>query len=105
MFDAGTKFENTCLNSNILKGPDLLNNLLSVLLKFREGCYGVMSDIQQLFHQVLTNQDDQQASRFLWRDNLNQAVEDYHSSPPPLIRFQGQNYVAWLQGSKILVGG
>ena len=40
---------------------DLLNNLLSVLLKFREGRYGVMSDIQQMFHQVLTNQDNQQA--------------------------------------------
>ena len=61
VFDAGAKFQNTCLNDNILKGPDLLNNLLSVLLKFREGRYGVMSDIQQMFHQVLTNQDDQQA--------------------------------------------
>ena len=77
MFDAGAKFENTCLNDNILKGPDLLNNLLSVLLKFREGRYGVMSDIQQMFHLVLTNQDDQQALRFLWRDNPNQAFEDY----------------------------
>ena len=77
MFDAGAKFQNTCLNDNILKGPDLLNNLLSVLLKFREGRYGVMSDIQQMFHQVLTNQDDQQALRFLWRDNPNQAFEDY----------------------------
>ena len=77
VFDAGAKFENTCLNDNILKGPDLLNNLLSVLLKFREGRYGVMSDIQQMFHQVLANQDDQQALRFLWRDKPNQAFEDY----------------------------
>ena len=77
VFDVGAKFQNTCLNDNILKGPDLLNNLLSVLLKFREGRYGVMSDIQQMFHQVLTNQDDQQALRFLWRDNPNQAFQDY----------------------------
>ena len=34
VFDAGAKFENTCLNDNILKRPDLLNNSLSVLLKF-----------------------------------------------------------------------
>ena len=77
MFDTGDKFENTCLNNNILKGPDLLNNLLFVLLKFREGRYGVMSDIQQMFHQVLANQDDQQVSRILWRDNPNQAFQDY----------------------------
>ena len=48
-----------------------------MLLKFREGCYGVVSYIQKMFHQVLTNQDDQQALRFLWRDNPNQAFEDY----------------------------
>ena len=77
VFNTGAKFENTCLNDNILKGPDLFNNLLSVLLKFREGRYGVMSNIQQMFHQVLTNQDDQQALRFLWRGNPNQAFEDY----------------------------
>ena len=36
-----------------------------------------MSDIQQMFHQVLANQDDQQVSRILWRDNPNQAFQDY----------------------------
>ena len=76
MFDTGAKFQNTCLNYNILKGSNLLNNLLFVLLKFREVCYGAMSGIQQMFHQVLTNQDDQQALGFLWRDNPNQAFED-----------------------------
>ena len=30
-----------------------------------------------MFHQVLTNQDDQQALRLLWRDKPNQAFEDY----------------------------
>ena len=56
VFDAGAKFENTCL---------------------REVRYGIITDIQQMFHQVLTNHDDQQALRFLWRDNPNQAFEDY----------------------------
>ena len=77
VFDTGAKFENTCLNDNILKRPDLLNNLLSVLLKLREGRYGVMSDIQQMFNQVRTNQDDQQSLRFLWRGNPSQAFENY----------------------------
>ena len=51
MFDTGAKFQNTCLNYNILKGSNLLNNLLF-------------------------DQDDQQALGFLWRDNPNQAFED-----------------------------
>ena len=77
VFDAGAKFENECLNDNILKGPDLLNDLLSVLLRLREVRYGVMSDIQQMFHQDLINHDDQHVLRFLWRDNPNQAFGDY----------------------------
>ena len=75
VFNAGAKFENACLKDNILTGSDLIKHLLSVLLKFREGCYGVMSDIQQMFHQILINQGDQQALRFLWRENSNQAFE------------------------------
>ena len=83
MFNTGAKIKNTCLNDNILKRPGLLNNLLSVLLRFRKGRYAIMSDIQQMFHQVLTNFSQQQALRLLWllrllwRDNLNQAFEDY----------------------------
>ena len=65
MFNTGAKIKNTCLNDNILKGPGLLNNLLSVLLRFRKGCYAIMSDIQQMFHQVLTNFSEQQALRLL----------------------------------------
>ena len=31
MFDAGAKFKRTCLNNVILKGPDVLDDLLSML--------------------------------------------------------------------------
>ena len=36
-----------------------------------------MSDIEQMLRQVLTNHDDQQVLRFLWRDDPNQAFEVY----------------------------
>ena len=67
MFDARANFKSTWLNNNTLKRLDLLNSLLSVLTKFREERCGTMSDIQQMFHQVLTNRDNQQALRFLER--------------------------------------
>lgn len=35
-----------------------------------------MFDIQQMFYQVLTNHDDQQAAKCLWRGNQNQAFQD-----------------------------
>ena len=34
VFDASTKFQNSSLNRNLLAGPDLLNNLVSILIKF-----------------------------------------------------------------------
>ena len=66
MPNTGAKLENLCLSDDILKKPDLLNNLLSVLLKFGEERYGIMSDIQEMFYQALTNCDDQQALRFMF---------------------------------------
>lgn len=66
MLNTGAKFENLCLGHDILKKPDLLNNLLSVLLNFGEERYGIMSDIKQMFYQALPNCDDQQALRFMF---------------------------------------
>ena len=50
VFDAGAKYQNTSLNENLLKGPDLLNNLVGVLLRFLQGKFCVMADIEKMFH-------------------------------------------------------
>ena len=34
VFDAGAKFQSTSLNKNLFKGPDLLNTLIGVLIRF-----------------------------------------------------------------------
>ena len=52
VFDGAAKFNEICLNENLLKGPDLLNNLFSVLLKFWSGQYALITGIKQMFHQV-----------------------------------------------------
>ena len=36
VFDAGTKFQSTSLNENLFKGPDLLNSLIRILIRFRK---------------------------------------------------------------------
>ena len=46
VFDAGATYNSTSLNKSLLKGPDLLNNLVGVFLCFRIGCYAVMGDIE-----------------------------------------------------------
>ena len=68
VFDAASKFDGVSLNDNLLTGPDLLNNLVGILLRFRSGKIGVMADVQQMFHQVRVCEEDRDSLRFLWRD-------------------------------------
>ena len=77
VFDAAFRFNEYCLNENLLKGPDLLNNLISVLLKFQSGRYVSTSAIKQFFYQVRIIPSDPDALRFLWRDKVNERMNEY----------------------------
>ena len=67
--NAASKFCGESLHSNLLTGPDLLNNLGGVLLRFREHPVAVLSDIEGMFMQIAVRQKDQSALRFLWTIN------------------------------------
>ena len=77
VFDAAATFANTSLNMNLLVGPDLLNNLISVLLQFRTGRIAVMADIEQMFNQVKVHLHDQDSLRFLWRNKPTAKIAEY----------------------------
>lgn len=59
-------FGGTSLNKEVLQGPDFTNNLVGVLLRFREEPVAVMGDIEGMFHQVQVSPKDRDALRFLW---------------------------------------
>ena len=64
--NAASKYKNESLNSNLLAGPDLLANLLELILRFREHAVGVLADIKGMFMQIAIRPEDQSALRFLW---------------------------------------
>ena len=66
VFDCAAKFCNTSLNEQLFQGPDLTNNLVGVLLRFRQERIGLMSDIEKMFHQVRISPRDTCALSFLW---------------------------------------
>ena len=49
-FDLSTKYKGTCLNKELLPGPDLTNQMIGVLMRFREEHVGVVGDIEAMFH-------------------------------------------------------
>ena len=67
--DAAAKCDGVSgLNDKLYTGPDLLNSLVGVLLRFREQRVGLAADIEAMFHQVRIIEEDQPALRFLWRN-------------------------------------
>ncbi|XP_050417733.2 uncharacterized protein LOC126831129 [Patella vulgata] len=66
VFDCAAKFKGVALNDVLLKGPDLTSSLVGVLLRFRQGYYALMGDVESMFHQVNVPQDERDVFRFLW---------------------------------------
>ncbi|XP_071812124.1 uncharacterized protein [Apostichopus japonicus] len=69
VYDCAARFAGTSLNDQLLKGPDLMNDLLGVLLRFRQGRVAIVSDIEAMFHQVKMIEPDRDVLRFLWWAN------------------------------------
>ena len=53
VFDCSSEFKEVSLNKNLMSGPDLTNQIVGVLTRFREGPVVIMGDIESLFHQVM----------------------------------------------------
>ena len=79
VFDSSAKFHGTSLNDVLLTGPDLCNNLLGILTRFRKESIGVTVDIEQMFHNFRVQTDHRECLRLLWhQDNaLDKPLVDY----------------------------
>ncbi|XP_062557433.1 uncharacterized protein LOC134222307 [Armigeres subalbatus] len=78
VWDAAATVHGISLNSVLLKGPDQLSSLWSVLIQFREHRVAVCGDIKEMFHQVLMRAEDQHCLRFYWKEDAkNMSPEVY----------------------------
>ena len=77
VFDVAAQFQNTSLNKNLLKGPDYLNSLVGILLRFRRDKFAAMADIEQMYHQIKVKESDQDALRFVWSNTPEEEIDDH----------------------------
>lgn len=70
LLDASTRFKQASLNSCLLQGPDQNNALRGILLCFRHGSVGFMTDVDSMFHAFAVDKPHKDFMRlFSFEDN------------------------------------
>ena len=78
VFDSSAEYQGVLLNKELLTGPDQMNILLGVLVRFRWENVAVMCNVEQMFHYFHVNPEHRDFLRFLWfkdNDPLKEVIE------------------------------
>lgn len=74
VFDASARIQNhPSLNQCLHCGPNLIELIPDILLRFRENKFGVLADIKKAFLQISIRKEDRDFLRFLWWSNPEQS--------------------------------
>ena len=65
MNNGASKYKGVSLNSCFETGPDLLNNMFGLLLRFQEKPVAVLANNECIFMQICIKDEDQNPLRFL----------------------------------------
>ena len=78
VFTCSQMYKGMSLNACLAKGPDnYLNNLVGILLRWREERVALIEDIKKMFNSVHLKMLEQHCHRFLWRDLQHRPPDVY----------------------------
>ena len=79
VFDSSANFTGVSLNDVLLKGPDMTNRLLVVLLRFCQEAVAITADIEQMFYNFKVTDPHRDFLRFVWHENnqIDRPLIDY----------------------------
>lgn len=66
VWNSSQKFRGVSMNDLLMKGPDVLNQIRAVLLRFRSGVYAALGDIKKMYNSVWLEEQEVHLHRFLW---------------------------------------
>ncbi|KAI3375786.1 hypothetical protein L3Q82_004075 [Scortum barcoo] len=76
VWNSSQKHRGLSLNDILIKGPDFLNPIRAVLLRFRAGVFAALGDIRKMFNSVWLEEREVHLHRFLWCDTEDVKIED-----------------------------
>ena len=65
------------LNDVMCRGPNLQQDLQSLIIKWRQYKFVFTADIEKMFRQIWVNQDDQYLQMIIWRDHQSKILQEY----------------------------
>ena len=72
VFDGSAKTSTgSSLNDNLLVGPTIQDDIVSLILKFRLHNYVITADIEKMYRQILVRSEDRKYQRVLWGEAEN----------------------------------
>ena len=78
VFNTSANFHGYILNEYYAKGPQMINNLLGILLRFREERFAMVGDIRKMYHSIKLSLQDEMMHLFLWRNlDENKDPDEY----------------------------
>lgn len=82
VFDCSAEYQGKSINRELMSGPDLTNQIVGVLLRFREELVAFMGDVEAMFYQVKIPPEQRSYLRFLWwkGSNLEAEILDHEMS-------------------------
>ena len=66
VFDCAAKVGGISLNDFLLQGPEHINDLQGILIRFRVNPVAIMGDIERMFHQFKVPKEHQKYLKFFW---------------------------------------
>lgn len=65
------------LNDLMCRGPNLQQDLLSLILKWRQFKFAFTADIEKMFRNIWLHADHQNFQKIIWRDHQSQPLKEY----------------------------
>lgn len=78
VFDSSAKYMGQSLNSFWAKGPNILNSMIGILLRFREKNVGFTGDISKMYNCIKLPELEQHVHRFVWRNLQTHRKPDHY---------------------------